>query len=160
MTSLAAFCDMMEQFLTELIEVFPNEKAFKKAKTATQLLRKTNPRVVMNSYMDCISPYATKLMAKDDTIFTEDAGKIEFLNDLNIASHWTNPETTDGTKAAIWQYLQTLYILGTTIGMLPQETLSMIENVAQQCVSQMGKDGEGGLPDMSALVNLLGKKSQ
>lgn len=147
MTSIGAFADMMEQFLTELIDVFPSEQAFKDAKSAMLLMRKTNPRLIMTTYMECIMPHASKLMAKDETMFTEDAIHIEFLHTLNIAEHWSDENTTQQTKDAIWQYLQTLYMLGTTIGMLPQDTLSAIESIAQQMLQTNG----------SEITKLLGK---
>lgn len=148
-TSIGAFVDMMEQFLDELVNVFPDEQAFKDAKKTTLLMRKTNPRLVMTTYMECIMPHAGKLMAKDETMFTEDSEKIEFLNALNIAEHWSAEGTTAQTKDAIWQYLQTLYMLGTTISMLPQETLSAVESIAKQMLQTNG-------PELS---KLLGKNT-
>lgn len=148
-TSIGAFIDMMEQFLTELIDVFPGEQAFKDAYSATLLMRKTNPRLVMSTFMECITPHAGKLMSKDETMFTQDAVNIEFLHALNIAEHWSAENTSDQTKAAIWQYLQTLYMLGTTISMLPQDTLNAVESIARQMLQSNG-------PELS---KLLGKNT-
>ena len=45
------------------------------------------------------------------------------------------------TKDATWQYLQTLYMLGTTITSIPDDTLSMIEgllrSVQTRCKMEM-----------------------
>lgn len=142
MSTISAFCDMLEQFCDELIQTFPDEKSFKRYKTTVEMSRKVNPRKIITCYMDNLTPYSQKLMAKDETLFTDDAKNIEVINDINIASIWT-PDLSVNTKDAIWQYLQTLYIIGTTIALLPQDTLSMIENVAKQCVDQM---------DLSALT--------
>ncbi len=142
MSTISAFCDMLEQFCGELIQTFPDEKSFKRYKTTVEMSRKVNPRKIVTCYMDNLTPYSQKLMSKDETLFTDDSKNIEIINDLNIVAIWT-PELSVNTKDAIWQYLQTLYIIGTTIALLPQDTLSMIENVAKQCVDQM---------DLSALT--------
>lgn len=154
MTTVTAFCDMMEQFCDELIQTFPDEKSFKRYKVTVEMSRKVNPRRIVNTYMDSLSPYAQKLMAKDETFILDDGKNIETISDLNISNIWT-ADLSENTKNAIWQYLQTLYILGTTISLLPQDTLNMIESVAKQCVDQIG---EGDLQSSIAnLSNLLGK---
>ena len=66
---------------------------------------------------------------------------MDFLKDVNIQSHWDT--CSENTKNAIWQYVQTLYMLGTTIKSIPAETLSVIENVAKECADKLGS-GEGG----------------
>ena len=38
----------------------------------------------------------------------------DFLNELNIKRWWTD-ELSNQTKDAIWQYMNTLIVLGTTI---------------------------------------------
>jgi len=60
---------------------------------------------------------------------------------------------SEGTKNAVWQYLQTLYMLGTTITAIPQETLSVIENVAKDCADKM-QSGDGQI-DEKALMNMF-----
>ena len=65
---------------------------------------------------------------------------MEFLKDVNLKNLW--PKASEGTRNAIWQYIQTLFMLGTTITSIPPETLSMIENVAKQCADKMENDGD------------------
>mgnify|MGYP007024927689 CR=1 FL=1 len=61
------------------------------------------------------------------------------MKGVNLEKHWGT--ASENTKSAIWQYVQTLYMLGTTISSIPEDTLSMIETVAKQCVDKMGEDG-------------------
>lgn len=154
MSTISAFNDMMEQFVTELVSTFPNETSFKKYQLTLQVARKANPRSILTTFMESVSPYSQKLMEKDETFMTEDAKNIELINDLKITNIWT-PDLSENTKNAIWQYLQTLYLLGTTISFLPQDTLSMIEAVAKQCVDQIGEEGIQN--SLGGLANLLGK---
>ena len=102
--------------------------------------------------MGGVGAYAQKITQKDESFFLEDIKGIEFLQDLNIEEYWKD-KMSEGTKNAVWQYLQTLYMLGTTITAIPQETLSVIENVAKDCADKM-QNGDGQI-DEKALMNMF-----
>jgi len=176
MTSVTAFNDMMVQFLGELKDTFPEEKGIKKYAASFEIMRKSNPRKCVEVYMAAIGPFSQRVTAKDETLLFEES--LSFLNDMNIKKHWT-PELSNNTKDAIWQYLQTLYMLGTTITAFPAETLNMIESVANNMAQQISDGGGGGggqldeasvmnsvqgllgnLGNMSNLGNLLGGGQQ
>ena len=161
MASVSAFNDMMSQFLVELHKTFPEEKGIKKMLTSFDLLKSTNPRLVVDGYMKGVSPYADKISAKDETFLLEEIENIEFLKELDIKRYWT--KMSEGTKGATWQYLQTLYMLGITITALPADTLSQIENIAKGVANSM-QNGDGELDQdalmqmMSSMLNGLPKK--
>ena len=140
MASVTAFNDMMGQFLVELHKTFPEEKGIKKMMTSFDLLKTTNPRLVVDGFMTGVSPYADKISAKDETFLLKEIETIEFLKDLDIKRYWE--KMSANTKSATWQYLQTLYMLGTTIVSIPDETLKMIEGIAKDCADKM-QSGEG-----------------
>jgi hypothetical protein len=152
MASVSAFNDMMSQFLVELHKTFPEEKGIKKMLTSFDLLKSTNPRLVVDGYMKGVSPYADKISAKDETFLLEEIENIEFLKELDIKRYWT--KMSEGTKGATWQYIQTLYMLGTTITALPADTLSQIENIAKGVANSM-QNGDGEL-DQDALMQMMG----
>jgi|TARA_R110000822_G_scaffold258798_1_gene384016 hypothetical protein len=152
MASVSAFNDMMSQFLVELHKTFPEEKGIKKMLTSFDLLKSTNPRLVVNGFMEGVTPYAAKISAKDETFLLDEIETIDFLKELDIKRYWS--KMSDGTKGATWQYLQTLYMLGTTIISLPDDTLSQIEKIAKGVASQM-QDGEGNI-DQDALMKMMG----
>lgn len=152
MTSVTAFNDMMGQFLVELHKTFPEEKGIKKMLTSFDLLKSTNPRLVVDAYMKGVSPYADKISAKDETFLLNEIENIEFLKELDIKSYWTR--MSPNTKGATWQYLQTLYMLGTTITALPADTLSQIENIAKGVANNI-QSGDGEL-DQAALMKMMG----
>jgi hypothetical protein len=151
MASVNAFNDMMGQFLAELHKTFPEEKGIKKCMSGFELMRQTNPRLVVDGFMAGVTPFADKISAKDDTFFINEFKNLDFLKDINLEGHWSS--ISDGTKDAIWQYVQTLYMLGTTISSIPEDTLSMIEKVAKQCADQMESDGSG--IDEAALMKTM-----
>ena len=161
MTSVTAWCEMMDNFLNELSKTFPNEPGVKKYKTSYELVRKANPRKCIESYMAACSSYSAEIMQKDEKFFLEHGESIGFLKDLNIKKHWEDPNISQGTRDAIWQYIQTLYILGTTITSFPPEALGMIENVAEKCAEGMqGGDPNAMMSNMSGLFSSLGNMLQ
>ena len=155
MASVSAWNDMMEQFLTELEKTFPEEKAVKKYKTSLDLLRKSNPRKCVEGYMAAVGPYQEKVMQKDESFFLKNEDSNTLIKEMNLQKHWTSDLSTK-TKDAIWQYLQTLFILGTTITMLPENTLGMIEDVASKCASSMEEKGQLDEKALTGLFSSLG----
>jgi hypothetical protein len=141
MTTIQAFNEMMGQFLDELVATFPEEEAFK----AVQATPRT--RATFDAFMKQIGPFSSQLMAKSPDFFSE---QNEFVKGLNLQTVWASAEATSATKDAIWQYIQTMYILGNTISMFPPETLSMIEAAAENCAKNMKTTG--GAMDEKALM--------
>ena len=152
MASVSAFNDMMGQFLVELHKTFPDEKGIKKMLTSFDVLKSTNPRLVVDGFMQGVTPYADQISAKDDKFLLEECSKIDFLKDLDLSSYWERMSAN--TKEATWQYLQTLYMLGTTIVSIPDDTLKMIEGIAKDCADKM-QSGDGQL-DQDALMKMMG----
>ena len=151
MTSINAFNDMMEQFLSELKQTFPEEGAIRKYQAAFDLIRSVKPKKCVKEFVKSLEPFAQSIMAKDEGFFLTNPP--ELISDLNLQKLWT-PELSQGTKDAIWQYLQTLYMLGTTITSIPADTLSMIEKVAKQCAD--GMQGGGGLDEKALMSSMSG----
>jgi hypothetical protein len=151
MASITAFNDMMGQFLVELHKTFPEEKGIKKMMTSFDLLKSTNPRLVVDAYMKGVTPYADKISSKDESFLLDEIETIDFLKDLNIKTYWER--MTANTRGATWQYLQTLYMLGTTITSIPDDTLKMIENIAKECAEKM-QNGDGDL-NQDALMKMM-----
>jgi hypothetical protein len=152
MASVSAFNDMLSQFLVELHKTFPDEKGIKKMTTSFEVIKQTNPRMIVDGFMKGVSPYADKISGKDESFLLEEIETIDFLKDLNIKSYWSR--MSEGTKAATWQYLQTLYMLGTTINSIPADTLSQIESIAKGVADKMQTDG--GELDQDALMKMMG----
>jgi hypothetical protein len=87
-------------------------------------------------------------MSKDESVFQ----KIE----LDIKKHWT-PDLSSATKDAIWQYLQTLNILGMTITSIPPEMMSAVEGLAKNLTNGMQETGNLDMASMmSGVSGLLG----
>lgn len=140
MTTAAAFNEMMNQFLGELATVFPDEKAIQDAKA--------NPWS-KDDFMKAVNPWSTQMMQKDDAFWVEDN---VLAKGLNMHVIWKTEDCTANTKNAIWQYLQSLYMIATTMNMFPPDTLAMIEAAAEKCAKNF-QGGEG--PSEDALHGML-----
>ena len=145
MTSVGTFNDMLGQFINELIQTFPEEKSFKKYQTSFDIMKKANPRKCVDTFMKNVGGYSQQIMSKDDSFFSE-------IEELPLNKYW-NDELSDGTKNAIWQYLQTLNILGMTISNIPAEMLSMVEGAAAKCAESM-QNGGGGMDEKSLMSGM------
>ena len=152
MASVSAFNDMLSQFLVELHKTFPDETGIKKMITSFEVIKTTNPRLVVDKFMKSVTPHADKISDKDEEFILREIENIDFLKDLNIKSYWSR--MSPNTKAATWQYLQTLYMLGTTITAIPAETLSLIESIAKDCADKIQTDG--GEIDQDAIMKMMG----
>jgi ornithine carbamoyltransferase len=151
MTTVQAFNEMMGQFLDELVSTFPEEEAFKTAQAAPRT------RATFDDFMKKIGPHASHLMAKSPDFFSE---QNEFVKGLNLHVVWGSPDATSATKDAIWQYIQTMYILGNTISMFPPETLSMIEAAAENCAKNMKTNGSGQMDEKAMMAGMNNMLSQ
>ena len=149
MTTIAAFNEMMSQFLGELAQTFPDEPKIKEAQAIPQT------RETFDKFMKDITPWTSKMMGKSPEFFCEEN---LVVSPLNLHVVWNTAECTENTKNAIWQYYQTLYMLGTTINMFPPETLSMIESAAEKCAKNMKTNPNGQIDEaalMSGMNNML-----
>ncbi len=154
MATVNAFNELMDQFLTELNLAFPENKSVIKFQSQFEVLRRTKPDQCLKSFMKAVKPYTPKISGKDETFILDDSKNIKELAEIDLKSMWL--ESSDSTKDAIWQYLNTLVIHGTIIQTLPKETLSMIEDIAQKCASQITTS-----PDTAAtLMSLMNTISQ
>lgn len=149
MASVTAFNNVLHSFIGELAELYADRepKIVTYAKTFP-LLAEATPNLPLEMFMGNYGKFTDRISNKDETLF-DDVPML--FNEINVGAMWktTAPENKD----AIWKYLQTLVLLGTTIKMIPSSMLSTIENVAMDCAKHM----ESGQLDPSALMSAIPK---
>jgi hypothetical protein len=114
MPTLSDWNNLLEQFIENLIKAFPDEPSIKKYQSSFELLRKSNPRKVLETVMPSLTPYMSHILQKDESFLLDEADNNEFTKQLNFRKYW-NPELSDNNKEIIWQYLQGLMLMGTQI---------------------------------------------
>lgn len=133
MASVSAFNQTLQEFLKELSEVFPEDKRIKEQITSFELDNVTDSRVALEVVMPEMAKHANLITKRDEQVFV--LLKPAFP-EIDFVELW-NSNISDNTKKVIWDYLNTLLMLGTTIMTIPTNMLSEIEKIAQTCVSQM-----------------------
>lgn len=146
MSTVQAFNTMLKNFLEELADVFPEETQIRLFLDGFDPLVALNPRGPLEMFIEALTPHAGLAMAKDPSIFQ----KLQFPGGIDFNKLW-NSDISDNTREAIWQYINLLFVLGTTVQSMPPEMLQSIETVAKNCAEQM----QSGQLDFSALGSML-----
>lgn len=146
MTTVQAFNTMMKNFVEELADVFPEERQIRTFLDGFDGFITLNPRSCMDMFVEALTPHSAMAMAKDPALFD----RLQFPGGIDFKKLWA-ADLSDNTRAAIWQYINLLFVLGTAVRSMPPEMLQGIESVAQSCASQL----ESGQLDLGALGGML-----
>ena len=120
-------------------------------------MKDANPRKIMEGFVTSIAPYADSISARDEKFFLNT--DVEWIKELGIHQYWT-PELSPNTKDAIWQYLHSLYTVGSALMVIPEDAMSQIETVAQQMAESMENDPNALSSLMSGITNMFGSLGQ
>lgn len=146
MSTVQAFNTMLKSFLEELADVFPEETQIRLFLDGLDSLVALAPRGPLDMFIQALSPHAGLAMAKDPELFK----RLQFPGGIDFNKLWS-ADISDNTREAIWQYINLLFLLGTTVQSMPAEMLQSIEQVAQNCADQM----QNGQMDFSSLGSML-----
>ena len=141
MSSVSTFISMFDHFLVDLETTFPEHKKFKSYRMKFDLLKDTNPRLVMSTFLDHVQPLSAYIQQKDESIIVNES--VQFLVDLDIKSLWISDEMTPNIKDAVWAHLATLLFFGSTISGIPDNVMQNIESLAQQYAGEIDGVGAG-----------------
>lgn len=150
-STVQAFNSMMANFLEELHQTFPEETKIAIVQEAFADLSSINARKPMELYTATLTPHQELVMQRNAALFEQ---PIELPGGLDMSALWSKPDVSEETRAAMWQYIQMLFMLGTTVQNLPPQLLDTIESVAMSCAGQMQEGPDGGL-DLSQLSSML-----
>ena len=148
MSGLQAFNDMLKVFMDELAEVFPESKDIAMFAASLDDVISVNAKMPMQIFMDAIGPHAKRVAARDEHLFDV----LQFPG-IDFKALWTS-DISSGTKDAIWQYISTLLLLGTTVSSVPEDVLASIEQMAAECAQKI-QDGDLSMEDM--MTEVMGK---
>lgn len=113
------FNELFEEFLEKIITAFPNNK-LKTYRRGFLILKSTSPSVPVNLFMAGCVDYKREIVARNDSFFLANK-KIQeranmfgnFTEDCGLDSYWNELSST--TKKAVWDYVQSLFVLGEII---------------------------------------------
>jgi hypothetical protein len=131
MASNSAFNNMLDSFYNDLLAVYPDNEVIKASS------KKPRTKAVMDRFMKYTGSRAHLLTARDAAFFSE---KNKFMKDAGVVDLW--PAMTENNKVAVWSHVQNMYMLGTSISMLPPEMLAMVEGTAQKFAKEIEDGGD------------------
>ena len=118
-SEVTKFNVLFEEFLEKIITAFPNNK-LKTYRRGFLLLKTTSVSVPVNLFMAGCVNYKKEIIARNETFFLKDktisekAGMFgNFTEDCGLDSYWN--ELSASTKKAVWDYVQSLFVLGEII---------------------------------------------
>ena len=114
MSVLTAFNNIIIDFVDDCISVFPSDSDFTTYKNALLLLKKYNPKKIVETFKEYLKLYRTKLVSKDETFFlnnnfkeVEKYNNEEIFNVINrIKVYWK--DLSNDNKQKIWKYIEIL----------------------------------------------------
>ena len=153
-----AWNDMMGNFLDELATTLSDVPSVLSARTAFRVAtmgKGVSKDLVMKEFMRVIDPIADRVAQKDEALVDEGhLASLEVFRGCDFNRIWRH-ELDEGTKEAIWNYLNTLYTIGKTCDMIPTEMMGGIEKLAMECGEQM-RQGTMSVADLDPAM--IGKR--
>ena len=114
-TLLTAFNILVLQFNDDLIKTFPEENDFKVSKNAILLLKRTNPRKLLELFKEHFDAYREPISIRDERFFlTNDYRNLDVTNSFmllvdKLKRLWARLDNDNKTK--IWNYFDTFFKL-------------------------------------------------
>lgn len=112
-TCINKFNFLFEEFINKIIHICPNNKIIS-YKKAFLILKMTSPSTPVSLMMSACIDYKSQIKNRDENFFINNKTVKEsvsnFSGDIGIKDNWN--QFTDLTKIAIWDYIQSLFVLG------------------------------------------------
>jgi len=116
-TIIEEFNKTLEEFINKMILQFPQEtklKTYYSAYKVTKMYDKTMP---IKIFMGGCLQFSDQIKSRDTEFFAKRKGFVDklqkassFSDDIGLVNYWEN--LSDNSKKAIWDYVQTLYVMG------------------------------------------------
>lgn len=117
-TLMNAVFDQFTSFVTELIEMYPDDPDFSLFLNSLKLLKTTNPSLLIKYVYENTVNFEDKIMAKDEKFFLEYSFSEYSENvDLNIFSKLKQylENMSSASKDNVWKYIQNIYRLSKAV---------------------------------------------
>lgn len=141
MTTYKAFNSMLSDFFCDLADTFDDYAVISDAKTMLDgiIAADDSTPMPMEKFVDVFKPHANLVMTKDAKLF--DVCEIPMISGggFDMAKEWETLEQDN--REAIWNYVQQLFLTGTTVLSMSGNMLTSIESLAQGCMKKV-EDGE------------------
>ena len=113
------FNKLFEEFLEKIISKFPYAR-LKTYYRGFKILKTSSPATPSNLFMAGCVEYKAQIKQRDDAFFLKNKNVMDraknfgnFTEDCGLDTYWN--ELTSTTKKAVWDYIQSLFVLGEII---------------------------------------------
>ena len=109
---LKIFVTQLQNFIDDLILLYPADNDFKVFKNGVALLNRTNPRKIVNLFKEYVDKYENRIISRDESFFLQnDYNEIEktenILESMNkLKNYWK--DLNDSNKEKVWKYFEIL----------------------------------------------------
>jgi len=120
-TLMNAVFDQFTSFISELIEMYPDDPDFSLFLNSLKLMRTTNPSLLIKYVYENTSSFEEQILSKDEKFFINYSFSEYSENvDLNIFPKLKQYIETmsPSTKENVWKYIQNIYRLSKAISNL------------------------------------------
>lgn len=111
------FNKTLEEFINKMIIQFPEETKLKSYYSAYKLTKMYDKTMPIKIFMGGCLPFTDKIKSRDTEFFAKRKGFVDklqkassFSDDIGLVNYWEN--LSDNSKNAIWDYIQTLFVMG------------------------------------------------
>lgn len=114
---LNKFNTILQEFIEKMLTAYPDEQKLKTYYNAYKIAKLYSKQLPIQIFMGGCLDYADQIKARDVEFFINKKTFVDkcvkassFSNDIGLRDRWdTTPEKT---KKSIWDYVQTLFVLG------------------------------------------------
>lgn len=117
---ISKFNDLLSEFIDKLINQFEYNEKLSNYRKAFILFKLAKPDLPVNMFMSGTIDYKDKIKNRDEAFFlsSTDIDTLSkrfgnFTEEIGLAYYWHS--LTSKTKKAIWDYVQSLFVLGELI---------------------------------------------
>ena len=115
-TILSKFNEQLLNFLQEMCKLFPEDKKLSTFYFTVDLMKKANPRELMNQFREYAYPFKQQILAKDENFFIQNTfsdiqDKSSMSEMMRLKEIWTSGKLTARDKECIWNYFKVFMYL-------------------------------------------------
>ena len=156
MTSvLTKFNTILEEFIVKMSNAFPDEQKLKTYYNAFKISKMYNNQLPLKIFMGGCLSFADQIKRRDVEFFMSRPQFVDkcvrassFSDDIGLRERWET--TPEATKKSIWDYVQTLFVLGESYINKNEQLMDDINQVYNSMsLSEMKRFEDGTVKEFS-----------
>lgn len=146
-TNIEYFNYNLKLFVNDIIKIFPDlETSLKEYYGEVLSDASSNEDKFIKRFMRKMGEHKTLISQKNEDLFKD---PVFVLKGVDFKEVWISDEVTDSVKNSIWDYIQTLYVIGETIVSDSSSIKKLVENFKKLREDNTGADNTSEKPKES-----------